>query len=238
MNKQENIESTVEKNIYALDSKSIELREWCNANIGRTSLLTKEANISPGLSHYKYGRNKISDSLWKKLKRAMSSVELTEKNLNVKLRPTKRNSTYNHSTASSIYYTAKAHLANPKNLESFNKFFGMSITLENMNSEKEFIISNYKKYYEYCWKPNHSFHQSNILSWLNDNGKVKTRLANIVYGYNYRNNCYDNGFSNIVYKLKSNKQLSDKTLVRCDLVIKKVDEMIKNNHAVAIAASK
>lgn len=230
-------------NKYSNDERSIELRDWCNANVGRTKSLNSLVLGGCGLSHYKNGRNRINDPLWKRIVKEMKNIESHERILGKRLRPNKRISTFLHSNKSIIYNNAKIHFRSSVNLKFFNDHFGTDITLDTIADHREFLSSNFKEYYESVFLNDGKNVISDdkvdvIKNWVKDNRKVKLRLANIVFGYNYRKNCFDMGFSNIISKLENDKKIKVSNYNRCLSVIQKVDEMIKNNHAIAIAASK
>lgn len=236
-------------NPYSNDPRSIELRNWCNANLGRGRRLEERVLGFNGISHYKYGKNKINDSMWESFSKEMKNIECYERKNGVKLRPNQRDSTYLHSLNPVIFCEAKNHLSRKDNLKKFNEFANSSISIDKINEHRDFIIEVYplykKEFFELDGETTVDPEKvmTELEEWYSsseETKKVKQRLANFVYGYNYRNSDtqFTGAFSTLVSNIKSGKRIRVSTYDKIKKVMNKVDSMIDSNHAFAIAARK
>lgn len=227
---------------YKNETRTVELRNWCDARKGRSAELSSivhagstTGHLKTGLSHYKSGRNSIKDNLYKKIKSGIKIIEKNEiaRGLNIK-------SVVPVVEAERCAVMDDYFVQSPAKLDEFNRQFKLKYTIGDNYSQRVYdAYLVFKANAEFIIKSKENLSTKFLVrlkSWLTPKEKKrKIRLCNAVYSMNFTNDKLLT--SKLFEELSKSSNLSAQQIDFMEKTINKVDDLIESNHPFAIAAA-
>jgi hypothetical protein len=241
------------ENEYANDPRAVELRNWCNEVRGRTSELSgRVLKYKTSLSHYKYGRFKINDDLQERITECKKIIESEEIRLNIKKKPVKEQSCFKHSPKKSSNRISHKQKFLNENINFFKSIINDYKLSSLFEKKSKYSIDDIKRSIEtgtysfgllqsaklICKSIDVTTSDSEFVSkveeWIDQGNKLQNfRLFNLVYGLNYKNGDMNSDHLDAIIK-----DHNDHNMTEIISTIEKCNFLIKNQHPMAIAASK
>lgn len=229
---------------FTSDANTVSLREWLDAS-GKKLRSKRLGDIifahcnSNSLSHYKYGRVRISAELHARIEKAKIEVEKQESLIEASQLKNKQTIAKPASRMTANKF--KQYFEVNQTFDLFKKFANTELTIDQVITDKSLVamLPEFIKISDNLLIEGNDNNRIEVMSnWLDDaNRQVKLRLANAIYAHNYMKIAnYNTQYMSTTILDSIKSKIVPTTYDRIELIMNKVDNMINERHQFAIAA--